>query len=253
MPLNFGGNVVDGKKYDLELANISIRRKVVAFKEALRGVPGTIGVEYDKLTEDKKKIVDAAPDDFFDLRPGETEKRAKPRYKNTISFQFKEVDSGKNLFLSFDMQMNGFPEQRLREFVTQSTGFPIVGDEGFKWGNLYKKGDVFVGTVIRTDKGRLTLDPTTVVKKSISTPVVTGPVTISDNAQIMLDFIKRELVHQSKGVIVDYFQSGLNGLIGPVGEDPESSGQRRANTYKAWTELKSSGIEYSKDGKTFSF
>lgn len=244
MPMNFGAGskLIEGQKYSIELTDLISQNKVVAFRDALRGIKNAegksiIGKEYDTLSADMKKIVDETPAEYWPLKEGETEQKEKQKFVNRIIFQFREPES--DVKFLYDAQFD-VPSKKLGEFVTRATGMVIKGDEGYTWGNMFKKGEKFVATVIKRGNF-LGIDVGSVVKEALSGPVANSGKSgeLSPAAQKLLDYIKSNMVGQKKSVIFDLFDNGEFGTY--------------AETQKAWTEIQRSGTKISLDGKTFGF
>jgi hypothetical protein len=240
--MNFGsGKLVEGQKYTVELTDIIKQVKCVAFKEALRGKKDAngksiIGKEYDTLSPELKKLVDETPAEYWPLRSGETQQREKAKFVDRMTFQFREPES--DIKFLYDAQFD-IPSKKLSNFITQATGIAIKGDEGYTLGNLFKKGDKFVATIVK--KGTfLGLDTDTIVKEALVGPIVAANKSeLSATAQKLLEYIKKHLVGKPKATVFDLFENKKFGTY--------------AETQKAWAEITRSGIKVSLDGKTFGF
>jgi len=253
-PMNFGGaKLVDGRQYKLELVDITIRPRVVSYREEWKGMKGLSGVEYDKLTPENKAIVDNAPIEYWEPRDGK-EPAPKDKFESRITFQFREPEADvKSIFLQYKMKENGFPSPDLRKFVTTATGITVDGND-FTWGDIFKAGDKFVGVVKAKSGGNGNLyeiEKNSLVREELAAPIVTGAAavgTLSDNAKALYEFIKANLNGQPKGKIVEHLKTGAGGAIGPA----DDGKARYNNTFEAWTEIRKSGVKYlSDDGKTF--
>ncbi|MDD4352706.1 MAG: hypothetical protein PHU71_07080 [Candidatus Gracilibacteria bacterium] len=254
-PLNFGGaKLIEGKKYPIELTGIVKKVQVVNGSTYLKG-KGVIGKEYEKLTDSERAIVDGAPKEFWDKKDNEETAREKAKFRNVIIFQFREPESDTKFLYdaSFDMTYpDNFPMKSktsdLRGFVTKVFGMPVQGDEGFKWGDLFKKGDKFVATTYRKDGfSRLNVD--SIMKEELSGPVVAGDGSnLSGDAQKLLGYIKTALVGQPFASVLNTFDTGADGLLGPA-NDPATY----TRTHTAWSDIRKSNVKYTIDGKTFGF
>jgi len=241
-PMNFGSSkLIEGQKYTIELTDIVKQTKVVAYREALKGKKdengkSIINKEYDTLSPALKAFVDETPAEYWKLRDGDTEAREKAKFVDRITFQFREPET--DVKFLYDAQFE-IPSKKLSAFITQATGISIKGDEGYTLGNLFKKGEKYVATVVKRGSF-LGIDPETVVKAALAGPVTaTTKNELSATAQSLLDYIKKNLVGKPKSTVFDLFDSKKFGTY--------------AETQKAWTEITRSGIKVSLDGKTFGF
>ena len=242
-PMQFGSGpkLTEGQKYLIELTDIAAQKKVVTFKEALRGKKdnkgkSVIGKEYDLLAPDMQALVDSIPPEFWPLKDGETEPREKARYTDRITFQFVEPITG--IKFSYDAQFD-VPSKKLADFVTRATGITFKGDEGYTWGNIFKKGEKFVATVVK--RGNFyAIDTDSIVKEALAGPVAAqAKGELSATAKSMLDYIKANMVGKPKASVFDLFDNKMFGTY--------------TETQKAWTEIQNSGIKFTLDGKTFGF
>jgi hypothetical protein len=237
-----GSKLTEGEKYVVELTDIVSQKKVVTFREALRGKKtadgkSIIGKEYDSLPADMKALVDNTPEEYWPLRDGETEQRAKNKFTDRIVFQFREPTT--DVKFLFDAQFD-VPSKKLREFVERSTGMVVKGDEGYTWGNLYKKGDKFIATIIKRGNF-LGIDTDSIVKEALHGPLESAGSAsgeLSPTAQKLLEYIKGNMIGKPKSAVFDLFDTGQFGTY--------------AETQKAWTEIQKK-TKVSLDGKTFGF
>lgn len=127
---------------------------------------------------------------------------------------------------------------------------PVSTEDGFKWGDLFKKGDNFTAIVGNDNSGRLVLMQDSIVKVGADSINVEsgGQSGLSSDARALLEFIKQNMVGRKFGDIVDMFASGANGTI--QSDNPEEVYER---TRRAWVEIRTSGVKYSLDGTTFGF
>lgn len=247
--MNFGGNqLIEGKKYTVELTDIIRKDNVVAYNPAFVGKKGLMGKGYDELDEASKKIFDETPAEMWSAKDGK-EAKPKPKLVNRLTFQFKEPESGTQFMYDaqFDMSLTDFPSKKLRDFVTRSTGMPIQGDEGFTWGSLFHQGDKFVAIVEKKNNyPRLNVD--SIMKAELSSPVIADENSLSDDAKKLIEYIKANLVGQSFQAVTEVFNNNAGGTI--VGDETKNAYDR---TTAAWAEIRRAGVTYSTDGKTFGF
>jgi hypothetical protein len=230
--------LVDGRQYKVVLEDLKIKTKIVSYRKEWEGKKGLSGVEYDKLTPENKEIVDNAPIEYWEPKDGK-EAQPKAKFEDRITFQFREPEEDeKRIYLQFKMKEGGWPTQKLREFVTKATAMQIDGSEGFMWGDIFKKGDEFVG-IVKANGNMYTLEPDSVVKAELAPPIVKGDITtLSENAQKLYAFIKDNLNGSPRSEIAKSLKTGANGTIGP-----ENDEKARYNaTFAAWTEIRRSGI-----------
>jgi len=250
-PINISepGPVV-GRQYELILEEIRIYEKVVAYTDFTKNLrlpdgKSVLGRQYDELPANIREMIDSAPDEYRVDAYGNERKREK--YINRIMFLFREPTTNWPLPINFDMSYpDSRPTGKLSRWVTRVVGIPIVGDEGFRWGDLFKKGEKFTGKIGRDKRGWKCLEPDTIEKVG-SVQINIAPGGLSDDAKALLGFIKQNLVGQPISVMSDYLASGANGVI--QGATPEET---YSKTLSAWSEIKAN-TRYTLDGVTFGF
>lgn len=251
-----GNAPVAGKTYTVELEDLLLYEKVVAytpFNDSLRMPDGTkvLGKEYDSLPPDIRAAIDNAPEEHFINKDG-SEGNVRRKFVNRLTFVFKEPISGWSFYTSIDLSYpeNTVDSQKAKKWLTKVLGMPISTEDGFKWGDLFKKGDKFTALVGTDSSGRRVLMQDSIVKVGAGNINVVsgGQSVLSPDARALLEFIKQNMVGRKFGDIVDMFASGANGTI--QSDNPEEVYER---TRRAWVEIRTSGVKYSLDGTTFGF
>lgn len=240
-----GAGMAEGM-YDVTLKDIMQEKKVVQNRTGLAG-KSVIGKEYEALDADQKAIVDAVEDEYWPQRPTDKEARKKAAFVDQVRFVFNEPKTGTDLRFGAVFQNGQYAKdgtvlsssnKNLVDFITRSTGAPIVAGDAFKFADFFKPGDAFVLTLIK--KGNFTeIDPNSVMKKELAGPIVKGTAALSAKATTLLDYLKANMQGKSKREIADLYGMGIGGMS-------------YQETQQAWQEIMKN-VPYTKDSKTLDF